>query len=146
MNNMKAFTILIIVFFNCSLLFSQVEYDLKFDTINLLLKYRGNDTIFAVKYCKVSKVSVVKNKYIRKSRKYYECKLPNGNVENGKFRTFLLCNNPFRKEKRMEKTGIWNEYDSNNILIKTIDYDNLDIKSIRLFPIGRYTYANKKRK
>lgn len=143
---MKAFTFLIVLVLNGSFLFSQVDYDLKMpDTINLLLKYRGNDTIFHVKYCKSSNISIEKNKYIPQKRKYYECKLPNGNIEIGKFRTFLLCNNPFKKEKNMEKIGIWNEYDSNNVLIKTIDYDNLEIKSIRLFPIGRYTYVNNKK-
>lgn len=143
---MKSVTILMVLVLNGSFLFSQVDYDLKMpDTINLLLKDRGNDTIFYIIYCKSSNISVVKKKYVRKKRKYYECKLPNGNIEIGKFRTFLLCNNPFKKEKNMEKIGIWNEYDSNNVLIKTIDYDNLEIKSIRLFPIGRYTYVNNKK-
>jgi hypothetical protein len=152
---MKAFLFILITILNFSFLFSQIDngqgrYEIRLDTINLFLKQKGNDTVYQIRYCKISKVAIVKNKYVRKSKNNYECKLLYGNVESGKFRNFFLYNNPFKKEKLVEKTGVWKEYDSNGNLVKTIDYSNVETydglgikKSIRLFPYGRYGYIKR---
>lgn len=147
---MKRYIFLFLILFSFFYSFSQsddnVTRDLKMpDEYKRHVKYRRNDTIYFVLLNRKNDSIIVLKKYHKIRRKEYVYCDGISIMESGKFRKFTFCNNPFKKVIFMEQTGVWKEYDSNNVLIKTIDYDNLDIKSIRLFPIGRYTYINKKK-
>ncbi len=134
-------------------LYSQIDgdkYYLKFEKHVAYQKYKNNDTIYEVMCFTEKKDTIILRKYIKKSKKRYEYYSEKGNKESGQFRTFLLCNNPFKEFKKMEKFSVWKEYDSNGNLVKTIDYSNVETydglgikKSIRLFPYGRYGYIKR---
>jgi len=131
-------------------LFSQIDTsndsirkELKFEFINFHVKFKGNDTIYYVKFFIDTELYEVHDKFVKRSRNKYEIILTNGHKQYGNFRKFTIYNNPFKDFKFMEKIGLWKEYDSNDVLINTIDYNNLKYKSIRFFPKGRISYKNR---
>lgn len=152
---MKKCIFLFPIIFSFLYSFSQYENhftrDLKLsDYYKRDVKYKGNDTIYYILINRLNDSTAVLKKYQKIKRSVYGCHDGTSIIEIGKFRNFFLYNNPFKKEKMMEKTGVWKEYDSNGNLIKTIDYSNVETydglgikKSIRLFPYGRYSYIKR---